>query len=317
MGIEVRNGRAFFYSKLRVGDRVRSIYRGPAGDSAAPPGKGRPEPADKPVGWEMLAEEVGTLAKRAKVFSAVAMEAVGYRRHKRGAWRLRRNRKGTQMSIDAGETPKQAAMTDASTARPVPTAGPVVTDRPSAGTPAPALPPADAWAKMTEHSFNTLVGRIDRGDPLALPEVRKLLSADAIRAIELLGGNLARSVEEAVVVKFHGSQPAKIELVLAQLERLRCELTPPGAPALERLAAQEAVAGWLLVQALDLACIADEPGREKRLEALRKERARAHKQYQSALRTLAVVTRRPSPAVQVNVAQAKVTIAEANVMAGR
>lgn len=103
MAIEYRGNRAYYYRKIRDGDRVRSEYVG--GGELAPLARevDRMEWDLREVEWleeAVEVEEAETMDRLMQAhFDAVeavareAIEAAGYRRHKRGEWRKSRGRR--------------------------------------------------------------------------------------------------------------------------------------------------------------------------------------------------------------------------------
>lgn len=168
-------------------------------------------------------------------------------------------------------------------------------------TPAESGPPAP---RGTER-LNDLVRRAAKGDESTLPEIRALLDSEkGDRLIEVLGGDMARNAERAMVEGSLGKNLAAREALHRKLAALRAELTGPDPTPIERLLAERAALCWLTVNGYEAAyaqrggdlTIAQAEFQQRRID-------RAHKRYLTALRTLATMRKLAIPALQVNIAR--------------
>lgn len=168
--------------------------------------------------------------------------------------------------------------------------------------------PADApWSRTTEE-LQALIRRADGGDMSAVPEVRQLLASPGAAA--LLGGDLARRAEEALLDALCKTRLAARECMLRVMADLRAELAGPNPPPVERLLAERVVACWLHLNSLELSYASKETMPLELAQHYQKCIDRAHKRYLSALKTLADV-RKLGVTVQLNVARKQVNIAGA------
>jgi hypothetical protein len=85
--------------------------------------------------------------------------------------------------------------------------------------------------------------RAHDGDESALPEIRRMVETP--EGVELLGGNLARQAEYALIDAAAGKNLALQEALRRKLELLRAELAGPTPMPLERLLVERVAACWL------------------------------------------------------------------------
>jgi hypothetical protein len=141
------------------------------------------------------------------------------------------------------------------------------------------------------------------GDASTLPTLRRMLLQPG--AADLLGGDLARRAEEALVSAAAGNDLLFTEALTRKLDLLRADLAGPGPTPLEKLLVDRVVICWLQVHQAGLRLARHE--REMppaQAEYHQRARDRAHRRFLSAVRTLALVRRLALPVLvqQINVA---------------
>jgi hypothetical protein len=166
-----------------------------------------------------------------------------------------------------------------------------------------------ALQKRDTTDILTLIARAEAGDKAAIRALRPLIN-QAPGAWEM-AGNLATRAENALVSVAAGKDEILREALTRKLATLREELG--GATALERLLVERLVACWLNVYYIDALYakrMNDVTWAES--EYFQRRQERAHRQYLSAIRTLAQVRRLLGPTVQVNIGAQQVNVANAS-----
>jgi hypothetical protein len=128
-------------------------------------------------------------------------------------------------------------------------------------------------------------------------------------AVDLFGGNLADLARQAFVDALAGPDVGLAEAVRRKLEVLRADLLGLDPTPVERLPVGRVAACWLQVpdaevryaQVQGKLTIPQADYHQRRMDA-------AHRQYLSALKTLAVVRKLAVPALQVNIARKQVNV---------
>ena len=140
-----------------------------------------------------------------------------------------------------------------------------------------------------------------------LPVVRQLLRQP--ESVEIMGGNLARQAEAALIGTSAGDNLSFREAITRKLELLRAELAGPAPAPLESLLVERVAACWLQLHLADIRLSQHEHNLTL-AQAEYYDRAidRAHKHYLSAIKTLALVRKLALP-VLVKVLPAPVTAA--------
>ncbi len=289
MGWELRHGRRYLYRNRRVNGRPVKEYLA----------------ADDRFGFgELMAHDLDRLLRRqaklrrltrqaraecrqridgllADAASANAelraaadglLVALGYRRHNRGEWRMRRELKGLRAAIDALQ--KQ-------------TVGP----RPVVKYDAPA---DDAEAVE-------LFAKARAGDEQALGRLAALIRER--KWVDWLG-DLGRQATRQLVCKASGGDPAWEEGITLKANALHHELLGPDPTVLERLLIRRVVNGWLATHSLELEFTIRPPLDARDRAHLDAALTRAQKRYTEAIRELARVRRLQAPAIlaQLNLA---------------
>jgi hypothetical protein len=202
--------------------------------------------------------------------------AVGYRRHNRGEWRMRRELK------DLAATIRQL---QAAAAKP----GPLVNYTAPAG---------DAEAVE-------VFAKARAGDEAAQAKVRALILergwADWL-------GDLGRQATRQLIHRAAGGDPVWVAGITEKVNTLRRELLGEDPSALDEVLARRVVNGWIATHALELELTLHPPADPKRRDYLDRALSRAQKRLTDAARELARVRRLKLPVVltQINVAEKQV-----------
>jgi hypothetical protein len=279
-----KNGR-YFYRSVRRGGRVETLYfgRGEAAEREAErlaEDRRRREAGDRAT--RARREELEALARaqagrfaRVEVVVRAALEAAGFHRHRRGAWRRRRR-------------PMSEATQDQATV--------------------PALEPTPP---AVPDEIRDVVDRARRGDASALPRLRELIRADPDRMFLVVSADLAAHAEGLAIAGIVGPEDlAAAEGIRVKLGRMREALAGPGSPAIERLLAERAALCWLDCYGWELRHLAATRGEgpaPREAEHWQKMRGHAHRRYLQALKALATV-KKLGPVVQVNIARNQVNM---------
>jgi len=168
---------------------------------------------------------------------------------------------------------------------------------------------ADAENKEWASRLSKLIDRTDKGEKAAIAELRQFF--DETPSLWEQCGNFAVQAEQAWVGLLDRGNPVVNEALCRKLKRMKAELAGAEPNPLERLLAERIAACWLQVQFAD-AKYAWSLNHGMSLEQgdyYQRCQGRAHRRYLSAIRTLAQVRRLLKPAVQLNVAERQVNIA--------
>src|SRR5262249_48037393 len=114
-----------------------------------------------------------------------------------------------------------------------------------------SAPPSEAVPKAREAILD-LARRAEQGDKAALPALREVLKEPA--AVDLLGGDLARQAQRALINKICAPNLLFQESLTRKLELLRDELAGPAPAPLELLLVERVVACWLHLHHLEAVC---------------------------------------------------------------
>jgi hypothetical protein len=169
--------------------------------------------------------------------------------------------------------------------------------------------PPDQEAERQIQKCDQVIRRAQGGDASALPALREMLK-QSVGLVDMLGGDLARQAEAALVVRAAGKNHALKEALYRKLDLLRAELSGPSPAPVERLLVERVVACWLQVhyadaiysQGLENFSMEQAEHHQRRMDG-------AHRRYLSALRTLALVRKLALPVLQVNIARKQVNVA--------
>ena len=153
----------------------------------------------------------------------------------------------------------------------------------------------------------SLTQRAEKGDETALPDLRKLLQAP--KAVELLGGNLARQAQLTLIAKFTGKNLLVRESLTQKLELLRAELTGPTPSVLERLLVDRVVTCWLHLHHLEQQYAQKDSMTLELGMYYQRCLTLAQKRYVSAIKSLALVRKLAVPILQLNIAKRQVNVA--------
>jgi hypothetical protein len=124
-----------------------------------------------------------------------------------------------------------------------------------------------------------------------------------------LFGNVAGKVQSSLVERVAGpTNLAARSAIPRKLERLRAELEGPSPNAIERLLAERAVYGWLVVWQYESALVHAPELTNKQSEFHQRRIDAAHRRFLSAVRTLAQVRKLGIPSIQVNIGQNQVNV---------
>lgn len=288
MGWELRHGRRYLYRNRRVGGRPVKEYLA----------------ADDPLGFgELMAHDLAHLQKREqtarglrrkvreaareridgvlsdaaaanaglRVVAEAILYAVGFRRHNRGEWRMRREMKNLAGMIDRLKD---------QLAKP----GPVVNYSAPAGD-----------AEVVE-----LFARARAGDEDAQAKVRGLVVS---RGWGDWLGDLGRQATRQLIGRATAWDPVWEAGVTEKANALRAQLLGDSPSVLDELLVRRVVNGWVAVHALELELTVRPPLDPGSREHLDRALTRAQKRYAEAIRELARVRRLQAPRVlaQLNV----------------
>jgi hypothetical protein len=164
-----------------------------------------------------------------------------------------------------------------------------------------------AAALPKDEDTSALLQRAEQGDASALPAVRELLKNP--KAVDLLGGDLARQVEYSLIKDAVGKNLAFKEALHRKVDLLRGELAGPSPAPLERLLADRAVTCWLFLHDREVRYAQATGLSITQAEHWQKVIDRAHRRYLGALKTLALVRKLALPVLQVNIARRQTNVA--------
>jgi len=158
-----------------------------------------------------------------------------------------------------------------------------------------ATPTCESADQSTKQKLLDLLGRAQRGDHSAVPELRALLdcSPDLWEAY----GNLAGHAEASLIQLIAGSNLVIAESLLRKLGSMKDEFGRESAPPLERLLIDRVTATWLQVNYYDARLAQKPAGNESAFKLILTQQDAAHRRHLSALKTLATVKKllKPTP----------------------
>jgi hypothetical protein len=154
-----------------------------------------------------------------------------------------------------------------------------------------------------------VIRRAQEGDQNAVPSLRKML--DRVPELRnLMGGDLEQLIEHTISRSMGVTDDLAFqEAVKRKLEDLRAELEGPAATPTERLLVDRVVACWLQVQEADFRYAQTQSCSIEEANYHLKRQDRAHRRFLSAMKTLAQVRKLAVPALQVNIGQNQVNVA--------
>ncbi|WP_406699145.1 hypothetical protein V5E97_09725 [Singulisphaera sp. Ch08] len=314
-----RGNTIYYYRSVRVGSRVRSVYKGGGeiGELFAEISefnrttrrKLREADLHDVEHFQEEQRELGfdSFHRRVENLARAALEAAGYRRHKRSEWRKRRmpRSKATttapavaSSSASAGE---QKGGQDFSLAVAASTAATEETRNRQTLT---------DFVTMPEDEFQQRLGLAKEGDLETLDWMYRAFLTDPVgKLAEIYGASAAKQTERILVYRIAGDDQVARTSLLAQVERMRMDLSGPEPSALERVLAGRVALSWLSLHALEL-----QFEREKNTlgpalaETMERRIVRTTRQFNEACKTLAVVRRLAVPAIRMFVAERQVNV---------
>jgi hypothetical protein len=152
------------------------------------------------------------------------------------------------------------------------------------------LPEAGKLAKVVEQA--------EAGDKAAVPALWRFME-DTTALARVSRGDLTQRVKYWMLGTLAGPNSDRKEALLVQLEQMEIELAGPDPTPLERLMVQRVLVCWLRLQLAEInsgTC-----GADATTEIFQRHLDRAHRQFLSAVKTLATVRRLALP-VNVNLA---------------
>jgi hypothetical protein len=143
----------------------------------------------------------------------------------------------------------------------------------------------------------------ERGDKKAQERFCQLMQDPKWRrSVIRVFGDVAKSVNNALVARIHPSALASQESLQARLVELRAELAPEGTGPLEKLLVDRVVTCWLMAYyGDDMVAHSHERCPPRILEARAKVGGAAHRRFIQALRALTWLRRTPTPSVAVQI----------------
>jgi hypothetical protein len=158
--------------------------------------------------------------------------------------------------------------------------------------------------------IDKLIQKAEKGDRKVLPALRKLL--DTHPGLVDFYGNLAAAARDALVKRIGGEKNLAVrEVYTRKLDAMGQELAGPSPSPMERLLADRIIMCWLhlyYAEAISTQNMGDLTLRQAEFHQTRI--TKAHNRYLSALRALAQVRRLGVPAVQVNIGEQQVNVAQ-------
>jgi hypothetical protein len=164
-----------------------------------------------------------------------------------------------------------------------------------------AVVPADPAREI-----NAVLDRASRGDQTALADARRVFTPSMWNHV----GDLSHHVEREWTVLLCGKDAVANEAVGRKVAEMKSDLAGPTPTALERLLVDRIAACWLQVQYVDHQ-LSNSANASQTIAQADYDQRRAdatHRRYLHALKTLAVVRRLLTPAVQVNIAERQVNL---------
>jgi len=161
-----------------------------------------------------------------------------------------------------------------------------------------------------DKEMDRLLEQAQRGDTRALTTLKERL-ADRPKVWEAFG-DVARQARTAWVKLYASTNLVVAEGVERKIATLRAELLGDTPTPLERLLVEQIVVCWLQTAYIDhlAAGFQGKPGTFREGEYWQQAQERASRRYLAAIRALAQVRRLLAPAVQVNIAERQVNVAQ-------
>jgi hypothetical protein len=139
-----------------------------------------------------------------------------------------------------------------------------------------------------------LLERAEKGDQSVLPELQRVLDADA--ALWHHYGDLALHAEAALGVLAAGTNLLLGESLKRKLQAMKDEVGGESASQLEKLLAARVAMTWMETAYFDTLIAQSAGMSEARLKMLRGQQDAAHRRHLSAIKTLATVRKLLTPA---------------------
>lgn len=314
-----RGDTVYYYRSVRVGDRVRSEYKG-SGEIGElyeeileheRTSRRALRDADlhdvehfqveqRRLGFDGYCRRVEDLAR-------AALAAAGYHRHKRSEWRKRRMpRPNTSTATLAVANPSSRtgehkgsqgfslAITASSAATEEARNRQALTD----------------FVTLPEDEIQLRMELAKAGDPESLDWVHRAFVADPTGNLaEMFGVNAAKQIERLLLFRVAGDDQVARTSLLAQVERMRKDLAGPEPSALERVLADRVALAHLALHSLELQFQREAHNLGPALaDAMERRIARTNRQFNEACKTLAVVRRLAVPAIRMFVADRQVNV---------
>jgi len=289
MGWEVRRGRRYLYRNRRVGGKPVKEYvaaDGPAGELLA--SLHDAERAESAERRAVQRRERAAACERAAALLSLGdgadgpvraaagglLAVVGFHRHKRGEWRMRRELKQLQ---DLTERTREltAKVRDIRAVR-------------------EAAPLVRYDAPATDAKAVALFAAARAGEAGARERVVELVKA---RGWVNWLGDLGQQATRQLVHKAAGGDPVLATGLTEKAVALRAQLLGDAPSVLEDLLVRRVVNGWLTVHLLELELTVRPPADLKAREHLDKALTRAQKRFAEAVRELARVRALGAPAL--------------------
>jgi hypothetical protein len=160
---------------------------------------------------------------------------------------------------------------------------------------------------VTDEDALQLIQRAQKGDEQAMEELRKNPHPGVDRWLEKVG-DLALQAESALLDHICGPNLVRKEGLKQKLAKIRSDVAGPSASPLQRLAAERVAACWLQVQAAEW-FFANSLHKPEINSYFLSHLERAHRRYESILRTSAQIQRLLKMVVQVNIGAQQVNVA--------
>ena len=154
-----------------------------------------------------------------------------------------------------------------------------------------------------------LMSKAQQGDQAAMKELRAAVPSDEVFWDSV--GDVARATVETQLRILYGEDLVFREGLKRRLAKMREELAGPGCAPLERLLADRIVICWLQLQYAD--AIYAQNMKDLNLhwnDLYQRRQDRAHRRFLSACKALATVRRLAIPALQVNIGEKQINVAQ-------
>jgi hypothetical protein len=161
----------------------------------------------------------------------------------------------------------------------------------------------------TLEKLRGLLGKAEKGDENAVPEIRQILDERPDLAWQFV--DVAQVAEEALIEKMSGEEDLAVkEIMRCQLKAMREEIAGENPSPLERLLAERVVATWLQIQLFEglyasgmskSTTIAQDSYHQKRLD-------QTYRRHLSAIRALAQMRKllKGTAITQINIADKQI-----------